>query len=184
MLTDAELTGLAHMREELSRAFGDAQARAGMPCPPDCGRCCRFPGIHVAPLEMLPAALELARAGQAEEILARLEEGPCALLQELPGEGQGRCSLYHARPSVCRAFGVAGGRDKTGAIQASVCGTLKEHHAHAWESLDASELPVLSDWVSMLSTLHPELAAPPRPINLALRAMLEKLWLRERLNSG
>lgn len=163
----------AHYRATAT-TFAAAQARSGLACPPGCGRCCLHPDIRVAPLEMLPMALELWRKGLAGKVLAELETAGdiCHAFRAGSAEGQGSCGQYAHRPFICRAFGVAGVNGKSGPT-ASVCATLKGQ-ANA-NSVEATELPLLSDWYASLGTLHPELSNPQVNINYALRQCLDRI---------
>ena len=160
--------------QETSAVFASAQAKTGLTCPPSCGRCFLHPDIRVAPLEMLPMALEIWRAGQAEVMLARLATaGPvCIAFRPGPQEGQGSCAQYQHRPFICRAFGVAAVQGKHGPV-ASLCATLKTQ-AKA-EIIDAAPLPLSSVWYAKLASLHPELISGQININDALRECLQRI---------
>jgi len=159
---------------DTAATFAAAQARSGLACPPGCGRCCLHPDIRVAPLEMLPMALELWRRGVAERVLTELESAGdiCHAFQAGEREGQGSCGQYAHRPFICRAFGVAAVIGKNGPA-ASVCATLKGQVDAP--IVEASELPVLSDWYAGLGTLHPELSDSQININDALRLCLNRI---------
>lgn len=115
----------------LYAAWAHAQARdlAGMPpefsCPSDCALCCeRSPAIAVTPAEAvlaaaavkaLPSALGLRVRAQLRT-LSGLVETDGAVRLDGAGDGihgacplldGGRCSIYAARPLICRAFGFA-----------------------------------------------------------------------------
>lgn len=180
---------LSALYAELAQAFSEGQARSGLKCLPDCGRCCLFPEIEATALEMLPLALKLWREGRAETVLDELQTRTtpqCWAYQPLSASGeQGRCDHYQERPVVCRAFAVSGLTDKTGDVRLSVCKHIRadqpEQTKQAEASVESWHPPLLSDWGARLLQIHPDLAQAPRPINQALAQALEqvlfnKLW--------
>lgn len=166
---------------ELSTTFSQAQKASGLSCPPQCGRCCTYPEIEATPFELIPLALHLVQTGKADEVLEQLqnENLHCVSFQALSSDGsRGQCTQYEHRPFVCRAFAVAGVKDKVGNPVASICRTLKSEHPH-WENIAAETLPNLNEWNLRMRQIHPRLNETSGPINNALRQALAIVMLYE-----
>jgi Fe-S-cluster containining protein len=167
--------------QALAETFSRAQATSGLHCPPSCGRCCTYPDVEATPFELIPMALHLVKSQLAEGVLQKIDEQKsqaCVMYRPTSADGaQGKCTQYEFRPFVCRAFGVAGIKNKNGESTASVCGTLKSQFPH-WESSPA-DLPQLPQWHARMRVLHPRLMETPLPISLALRQALAIVMLHE-----
>lgn len=126
--------------EELYCDWSDAEARdaltwpAAFRCPTPCSTCCeRSAALPVTPIEAVVVAdavakLEPALRARARERIAELasrigtgtaeggdpvaiDPGPGNLLGPCPLLENGRCSVYSARPLVCRAYGFSADAD-------------------------------------------------------------------------
>lgn len=80
-----------------------ARYPGALTCGPGCADCCRreltVTSVEAARIAHLLASMP---ASQREAIAARADRGePCAALDE-----EGRCSVYAARPLVCRSHGL------------------------------------------------------------------------------
>ena len=114
----------------LSLEFSAYQSSQSLNCVEKCGACCNKPDIEVSPLEMLPFALHLFDTGQAEQVFDELQTYSgfaCKQYQRLSLDGtEGYCGIYEYRPSICRMFGAAGYKTKSGEATLSVCKTIKQ----------------------------------------------------------
>lgn len=74
----------------------------GIRCRPGCSECC-VPGIMVWRIEFdrVRNCLSSRPRGKPGGRRARVSSGRCAFL-----DGGGRCTIYEARPLVCRLFGL------------------------------------------------------------------------------
>lgn len=172
---------LQKVYEEMAQTFSDYQKSTGLNCLASCGRCCQNPDIEASVLEMLPLALKIYDEGKIEEWFHKLEtsEQEFCLLQVPHGApGQGYCTSYQERPSICRMFGVAGTLDKHREITLSICRPIKEAQPELVLqriSEKNPDTPLISLWSSKLATLDPELIQKKLPINLAIKGALEKI---------
>ncbi len=174
--------------DEVAREFSAYQRAAQLPCPSECGQCCRHPDASCSPLEMYPLALAMIRDGSAEEFLERLVAGPtdlCPLFVPHPqDQTKGRCSHYAYRPLLCRMFGVAP-RLKKQTIDWSVCRVLKKEHPSWNENLASLELgPRMESAMERLLHWDPKAHSEQQRISLALRVALEKLLLATHLDNA
>ena len=193
--------------QSLSQEFSAFQSSQSLNCVEKSGACCNKPDIEVSPLEMLPYALHLFDTGQAEQVFDELENYSgfaCKQYQRLSLDGsEGYCGIYEYRPGICRMFGAAGYKTKSGEATLSVCKTIKqavpEKYAAALITIqpqraDASNQPLIDD-IAANSAIHSTSVKPPMiaegrqriaqidyelgdrlmPINDALRLMLEKI---------
>ncbi|WPU67157.1 YkgJ family cysteine cluster protein [Peredibacter starrii] len=174
---------LQKVYEEMGQTFSGYQKSTGLGCLNGCGRCCLNPEIEASVLEMLPFALKIHDEGKTEEWFQKLEistQEHCLLLVSTGETGQGYCSSYQERPSICRMFGVAGTRDKHQKIALSICKYIKESQPELSRQMNAEQdptTPLIPLWTSKLATLDPELIQKKLPINLAIKGALEKVSL-------
>ena len=193
--------------QSLSQEFSAYQSSQSLNCVEKCGACCNNPDIEVSPLEMLPLALHLFDTGRAEQAFDELDSYSgfaCKQYQRLSLDGkEGYCGIYEYRPGICRMFGAAGYKTKSGEATLSVCKPIKqavpEKYAAALISIqpqrsDAIEQlfigdiaannagqstaikpPMIAEGRQKLAQLDYELGDKLMPINDALRFMLEKI---------
>jgi uncharacterized protein len=179
---------------ELDALVARYAAVAGLRCPPGCSVCCQSEKVEATVLELLPLAFTLFRTGQAELLYRRLARGgggeQCLLFRpDLAGEGGWGCSQYPFRTVVCRLFGFAGNRDRTGVPRLAACRVMREAGiAIPSEGGFAAEvaplLPLFAEAGLRITALHPGLGTSRRPINQALREALEKAGMALELAAG
>ena len=195
----------------LSQEFSAYQFSQSLNCVEKCGACCNKPDIEVSPLEMLPFALHLFDTGQAEQAFDELDSYSgfaCKQYQRLSLDGkEGYCGIYEYRPGICRMFGAAGYKTKSGEATLSVCKPIKqavpEKYAAAviaiqpaWGqsnnsdpmSISNSKPPMIAEGRQKLAQLDYELGDKLIPINDALRYILEKIltlsFYSQNINDG
>ncbi|AXT39030.1 YkgJ family cysteine cluster protein [Alteromonas sp. BL110] len=187
--------------QSLSQEFSAYQSSQSLNCVEKCGACCNKPDIEVSPLEMLPYALHLFDSGQAEQVFDELQSYSgfaCKQYQRLSLDGtEGYCGIYEYRPGICRMFGAAGYKTKSGEATLSVCKPIKqavpEKYAAAliaiqpaWGqshdsdpmstmSISSSKPPMIAEGRQKLAQLDYELGDKLMPINDALHYILEKI---------
>lgn len=197
--------------QSLSQEFSAYQSSQSLNCVEKCGACCNKPDIEVSPLEMLPFALHLFDTGQAEQAFDELDSYSgfaCKQYQRLSLDGkEGYCGIYEYRPGICRMFGAAGYKTKSGEATLSVCKPIKqavpEKYAAAviaiqpaWGqsnnsdpmSISNSKPPMIAEGRQKLAQLDYELGDKLIPINDALRYILEKIltlsFYSQNINDG
>ena len=197
--------------QSLSQEFSAYQSSQSLSCVERCGACCNNPDIEVSPLEMLPLALHLFDTGRAEQEFDELDNYSgfaCKQYQRLSLDGkEGYCGIYEYRPGICRMFGAAGYKTKSGEATLSVCKPIKqavpEKYAAAliaiqpaWGqsnnsdpmSISNSKPPMIAEGRQKLAQLDYELGDKLIPINDALRYILEKIltlsFYSQNINDG
>tara|TARA_Y100000782_G_scaffold11283_1_gene12245 strand:+ start:100 stop:747 length:648 start_codon:yes stop_codon:yes gene_type:complete len=197
--------------QSLSQEFSAYQSSQSLNCVEKCGACCNNPDIEVSPLEMLPLALHLFDTGRAEQEFDELDNYSgfaCKQYQRLSLDGkEGYCGIYEYRPGICRMFGAAGYKTKSGEATLSVCKPIKqavpEKYAAAliaiqpaWGqsnnsdpmSISNSKPPMIAEGRQKLAQLDYELGDKLIPINDALRYILEKIltlsFYSQNINDG
>ena len=172
---------------EIAETFSAYQQQRGLGCRSGCGECCLQPTIEATVLEMLPLALHLFDQGKAEQTLTQLEEltepQGCFFYQKLSFDGkQGQCSVYQQRPSICRLFGAAGYRDKTGHASLSVCKVIKADKPAAYQqsliAMQSDPPPMMVMAKEQVNELDYELGKQHLPINDALQQALERVLFK------
>jgi Fe-S-cluster containining protein len=168
---------------EMGETFSSYQSSTGLACLSGCGRCCINPDIEASTLEMIPFALHIYDEGKMDEWLIKTESksSESCLLFKGDLQGQGQCSSYEHRPSICRMFGVAGYYDKEHHATLSVCKFIREKYPVQTQDLNNLALltntPMLSYWNSKMSDLDQLLIQERMPINEAIHSALEKVSL-------
>ena len=158
-------------------------AVAGLYCPPGCGDCCRSEEVEATVLEMLPLAFHLFSTGQAELLIKRLEKDPevkpCLLYRpDFCQQGMWGCSHYPHRALVCRLFGFAGIRDRTGNPQLAQCKVMKKGGTPVvGENLPAGKMPLFAEAGMRMTGLNPFLGTARLPINRAILYSLYKVGI-------
>lgn len=165
--------------DEMGETFSVYQKDSGLKCISGCGQCCRFPDIESTVLESLPFALNAYREGKLDEWIDRLEvaEGPCLLWEGNSETGQGKCTSYNFRPSVCRVFGASGYFDKNHKVSLSICKFIKESSPETVEKAlknpSAENTPMIADWYARIQSLGSPELLQRLPINEALLGALQ-----------
>jgi uncharacterized protein len=180
--------------EQLAFLAGAAERGAPLSCPARCGSCCEgfVPDLLPAEAEFLAAWLLDKEPGLAREAAAwtpatRSSAPPCPFLRlEDPSA---HCSIYPARPLVCRLFAAAGVRDKEGRTSFRPCSRMElagypsvgsERPSIVGAELErqfGAEPPVMTDHAARLVALCPSDATERALIVEALPAALAKLSL-------
>lgn len=122
---------------QLEKENAQFQQASGISCVTGCGKCCTSPDIEASPLEFLPWAFHLFLNGEAEEMLATLNENKNSnylIYKTLSVIHHGRCSSYKFRGLICRLFGFAANSDKYGKLRLSTCKIIKEGQAENYKS--------------------------------------------------
>ncbi len=185
------VSGITALYVEVDQRVKSFQLKTGLRCPAGCGRCCPAADVRATVLEMLPAAHEILRRGTPAFWLARIESegagGTCVFYRrEAPPDAQGCCDLYALRPTVCRLFGFAAVRTRSGALELAVCRWMKAagpDAAAAGRHLQG-EAPCFSSVATQINALDLSLGARPMPVNEALRRALERLGLAMQLTQS
>lgn len=172
--------------EQISKEFSNFQTNSGLSCVPGCGKCCFKPDIFCSPLELLPLAMELLERGEAQHFYEKCEgkaQERCIFLHVTDEKNfKAQCQEYRHRPLVCRTFGVSARHGKDNRPDFSVCKTLKEEKASAYEELlnkrfliEDTSLPYIDLCKGRLLSLDPAFLEEEMPINQALRVILERV---------
>jgi len=187
-----KLEQLITLYSELDARTASLRRTTGLDCTPGCGACCDTPSrnIECSDFELLPLAVALWRAGEAEFRLQMASssspEGPCLFYDKAGILAAGRCGAYRLRPLVCRFFGFAAERDKHGAPRLTLCRPLKLQNP-ALASIAAGmvasgvEVPMIGHYMSELHSIEPAAAARRFPVNDALRRALETVLYQAEL---
>jgi Fe-S-cluster containining protein len=168
---------------KLDQDLADFQTVAKYGCISGCSKCCHAPHIEATILELLPLAFYLYKENTAEKIYDKLEQGTssslCALYEPiLTGSRKGACSEYPYRALVCRLFGFSFTRDKTGKPNLLTCKDIKTEHTEAHEVIttkaqDGLEVPMASNYYTLLTDIDYHLSLKSYPINEAMRLAIE-----------
>ena len=164
--------------EDATRAFAVA---TGLRCPEGCGACCHDARPEVTELDVSLIARDAVARGVGEALFEAAVAGAdarCVFYESEDGAPhKGRCTAYSLRPMLCRLFGFAARRGKTGP-ELAACRVHRaqtpELVAVAEEAARRGEAPIFGDHQSRLDGLDPARSATKRPINQALARALER----------
>ena len=169
----------------------DAWAREqGFGCPHGCGTCCQgfVPDCLPVEAEYLALYLLSERPGTAARMLEPSTGPPPARCPLYDPLSPFHCSVYQARPLVCRLFAFAGTRPKEGGWSFRLCRHMPAPQAWNGER-GISDLsrpglappPLMSDIDAKVAALRPADAPHRKPLPEALRAALQRILLRRSL---
>ncbi len=177
---------------QLDQQITQFQIKTGLRCPDNCGGvCCRKEDVHTTSLEMLPVAHDILRQGTGaawlERIQDRIPAGRCVFYESLqPEEASGHCTMYALRPLICRLFGFATIRNRTGGQRLSTCRIIRQAAPEIVAAANhlSSDAPCLSDVGAWLFAIDSGSGSRLLPINEALQQALRRMGLYMQLAHG
>lgn len=183
------LEALAYLYKRADAAVNAFVEVSGVSCGFGCGRCCEGFVPDILPLEASYVAAFLT-ATNRDRAYALASSGLSPI--EQPDGRRGcplyaantpyHCTVYEARPLICRMFAFSGIRNKHGATSFSVCthgqapGTIRS--AQGREELlrvFGAEPPVMADMGSELAGIDPSTAGERRPLDVAVPQALARI---------
>ena len=191
-----QLESLAYLYQRADAAVAEFVASSGVSCPHGCGSCCEAFVPDILPLEAAYLATfitasdrDRAFALAAHGLEARLRDDGrlgCPLYAD---DRAYHCTVYEARPLICRMFAFSATRDKLGAATFSVC--KKGLSANGGRTASGAALtevfgaipPVMSDMGSELASIAPDSSgdrkALPESVTEALSRVLFLVGLKD-----
>jgi Fe-S-cluster containining protein len=184
---------------ELHRIYTEAGARMdawareqGFGCPHGCGTCCQGYVPDCLPVEAEYLALYLlAEKPQTASRMLEPSAGPAPARCPLYDPSSPfHCSVYPARPVVCRLFAFAGIRPKQGGWTFRLCRHMPT--PAAWNGgREISGIsrpglappPLMSDIEAEVAGIRPMDEGLRKPLPEALRAALQRILLRRSLTT-
>jgi uncharacterized protein len=185
------LESLAYLYQRADTAVDTFTEASGVSCPHACGDCCEGFVPDIMPIEAAfiaaflagtdsDRAYDLAASGLSPRIREDGRHGCPLHADDTPYH----CTVYKARPLVCRMFAFSATRDKRGDAAYSVCrlgvgapGARSASGARLLEVFGASP-PVMADLGSELVAIDPGSASGRAPLPEALaRALGHVLFL-------
>lgn len=179
-------------REGARQALALAHPGQDLPtlgCPEGCGACCERFLPDILPLEADYAALWIL--GHRPELAGRTREPrnspPCPFYD--PDKPEAHCSIYPARPLICRLFSYSAVTTKEGLPAYSLCWAMPDPQGQGkrtWlgrEILDelGSYPPLMADFGLRLQALAPETPATKPYLGEAIGRSLARLSLLLRM---
>lgn len=189
-MTPAERLALKQIYREADRLSAAWAATAHLACPPGCGRCCETTDPACLPIEAEFLAEYLLRTEprRAIEIIERVgdvETTPCIFLTT----DSARCTVYSARPLVCRLFGFVGSSDSHGRPRFTLCREMPApsnwNTARRWEQpFTPRTTPPLADAVArQLDAVRPDDDRRREPFSRQMAGALSRAALRMSLTA-
>ena len=167
--------------DELDIRLSAFARRYGLGCPEGCGHCCVGFTPDITDTEARYLAYHLLTT--ATDLIGRLEtlglQGTCVFYDQ---DNPLHCSVYPARPLVCRVFGFAGSFGKNGETVYRGCALIPGAGGVFIDWADPSAAPpVMSDYGIRISTAG---KASRTELRTAVLSALGSVGLAIRLSSG
>lgn len=187
-MRDDALRVLAETYDEADALMAAWAGAQGVACPPGCGLCCEtfVPDVQPIEAEYLARHLLSRRPAAAALVLSRAQTPAAVGCPFHDPSSAAHCSVYEARPLVCRLFAFAGTRRKNGGWAFRLCRHMAApaRWAGAREVSDAShshlaQPPMMSDIEARVQGLRSADSGRRGPLPDAVREALERLLLRE-----
>ncbi len=167
------MAALATLYDQIEEGTSRFCFEHNISCGPGCGTCCEhfMPDITVLEARLVAAYLLLVKKDTAliSKIIAARNAtgGPCPLYQfDVPYH----CSVYAARPLICRLFGVCANGDKEGNGIFRRC-RYNEEETMPLQLNFGPEVPVMQDYAYALRALDSSVT----DVELLPKAILEQL---------
>jgi uncharacterized protein len=182
MSVEEKVRAVEKVFEKLDAEIASFQSTTGLHCGFGCGKCCFKADIEATPLEFLPFALHLYKAGHAETWLDTLNESTstiCLILNPTQA-GAGLCSEYKHRGLICRLFGYSARTNKYNQKEYVTCHIIKteqsENYLQAAKQVDAgAAIPVMNQFYMQLHAIDMELTKDFYPINEAIKRAVQEV---------
>jgi len=190
------LESLAYLYRRADSAVAEFTEISGVSCPHACGTCCEGFVPDIMPVEAAYVAVwlagndrdrayTLAASGLTPRVRADGRQGCPLYADDTPFH----CTVYEARPLVCRMFGFAASSDKRGGACYSVCrhgvsaGGTRSASGEALVEAFGAVPPLMSDMGSELVAIDPSSSAErqtlPDALNEALAQVLFLVGMKD-----
>ncbi len=169
----AGMASLASLYDQIEEETSRFCFEHGIACATGCGTCCEHFMPDITALEARLVAAYLLLIKKDTDLIYRIVEakhsqsGPCPLYRF---DSPYHCSVYPARPLICRLFGVCANADKAGNGIFRRCRYNKEETMPK-ELRFGPEVPVMQDYAYALRALDSGSAE----IDLLPKVVLEQL---------
>lgn len=168
---------------QLDKETGKLAQQTGIKCLNNCNLCCMKKDLEANVLEFLPFAYYLVKNNLHEQALELLDTNPefCINLNLTPAPGKpSGCSVYGHRGLICRLFGSAAIRDKSGKLSVYACTYMKAEYPENFRKTNEQinsgmAFPVVSDYYYQIYFIDSQLASDYNPINVSIRKAIEKV---------
>ena len=183
-------TGVLETYREIDGKTARFQSATGLQCPEICGICCESKEVEATVIEMLPLAEEILLRKESDLLMERIEtkidsnDRTCALVNRVAGTTVHlRCSYYQYRPLICRLFGCAARKGRSGKKELSICKVIKKSDSNALKRAEIAlnqciDIPVYQECFMRIASMHPGMGYKLLPINYAMKAAIEYLDFR------
>ncbi len=187
---DKTIAQVKQIYAQIDRQIAVFKKSTGVNCKHNCGHCCENPHVYATVIEMFPIAEYLWKSGKAERIIEQINNTPaqsrCIFYQpDLSVPGNGKCTIYPYRASLCRLFGFSAKRDKHNNPMLVTCSVIKKLYPHEVENLKSAKnkiaIPSMGEWSRKLSCIDPYRGTDQVHINHAIKVALEKTGLKLQL---
>lgn len=187
-LLSERLESLAYLYQRTDSAVAGFSDASGVSCSFGCGTCCEGFVPDILPLEAAyiaafialtdrPRAFALAAGGLEAR---RRDDGRlgCPLYAD---DRDHHCTVYEARPLICRMFAFSATRDKHGAPSFSVCKSgysatgVRSAKGDALTEAFGTAPPVMADMGCELASIEPESSGDRKALPDALVEALSRV---------
>lgn len=162
-LLKQRLQTLSEIYDEANQAVRNFSDDSGLNCSFGCGSCCEDFIPDILPVEAAMVAVYLATSQpQRAYQLAALPLEPQLFSSNRKGcplysqDNPYHCSVYEARPLICRMFPFASSRNKHGKLHFSPCSVMPLTGTRSRQEEWATSAPSMSDFGYKILTIDPD----------------------------
>ncbi|ULQ59277.1 YkgJ family cysteine cluster protein [Brucepastera parasyntrophica] len=178
------LSGLLHIYRRIDEAQQRWIEASPFRCPSACGECCKTFEPSILEIEALFLASWIVREHSASQSYYAADRAGCVYHNP---SGTYQCTVYPARPLICRLFAFSGDRGKKNTIRYKPCKCMK-HVEH--RTMEEDELyqrygtipPAMADLAREADCLLPDSAGITVPLREALPSAMNKIRFLLHLN--
>ncbi len=168
-----QLLVISRWYEKFEQESSEFSKEAGIRCPDGCGLCCiaSYEPEVTLPEGLYAAWYILEQRRELEKRFSLLEGRSCCIFYD--EHTPFHCTIYPARPLICRGFGFSGYTDKHGEFSYRPCRHMRSEEI----SREAKSGPVLSSFQAQVS-----FGSAYYPISDAIFHGWEKLLYLQEIN--
>ena len=174
---EQKLSSLVELYAEAEREMNEWKNASEISCSEGCGICCENfnPDLLNTEAELIACYLLSERPDLLDRL--RIESTHCIFYRR---SASGGCSIYPARPLVCRLFGFSSVKNRVGERIIKLCKNMQDRGVRSYTDVQALEIfgtapPAMQDFSYRLHDLDGGAADQRRMIKTAVEESLAKI---------
>lgn len=178
------LNGLLHIYRRIDEAQLNWTEASPFRCPSGCGECCKTFEPSILEIEALFLGAWIVR--KTSESLSYYSEDKAGCVYH-NSSGTYQCTVYPARPLICRLFAFSGDRGKNNRVRYKPCKRMQNVEHRTMEEDELYQRygtlpPAMADLAREADCLLPDSAGMTAPLRETLPAAMNKIRFLLHLN--